>query len=170
MHKRFQFDLKGLLAAMAVGGGGLALVKWLVVLLHSEEGDPFGLVCSCPFWCLSVFIAARFDRRRGGRGIAGGAWGGAIPIVLVVVASSKAVPVDIHRAVLLTLYGAVLAAFLTGFCLMLIDGVPCHASRFFYWNWASLPAVFACALWLFGWSHSWRRTGRATTPIGNGRG
>jgi len=150
-YERFQFNLKGLLAATAIGGAGLAMLRWLVDLLRSENGS-FGIVCSCPFWYLSVFIGARIDRGRGGRGIAGGAWGGAIPIVLVVLGSLEEAPVDIHRAVVFTLYGAVLAAFLTAFCLLLIDGAPRDASRFFYWNWASLPAVFACALWLFGWS------------------
>jgi hypothetical protein len=150
-YERFQFDLKGLLAAMAIGGAGLATLRWLVDLLRSENGS-FGMVCSCPFWYLSVFIGARVDRSGGGRGIAGGAWGGAIPIVLVVLGSLEEAPVDIHRAVVFTLFGAVLAAFLTAFCLLLIDGAPRDVSRFFYWNWASLPAIFACALWLFGWS------------------
>jgi len=163
--ERFNFDMQGLLAAFAVFGAALAMLQWSTKLLGSLV--PIGVLV-CPFSCLglSSLLGSAIERGQGGRGLKGGAWGGALPLLLTLpFAEGVDLDFSLQQIVLFVCYWAVAGAFVGGALSLMRDGAPRDLSWFFYWNWRSLFPIAAIALILFAWSQ-WVAPYRAVTVGG----
>ena len=143
------FNLQGLLAAIAVFGAALAMLKWSL-----QMAGPCGLVCLLFCLCPCALVGGLIERTRGRRGLAGGACGAALPVILFAsIAEGADLTVSLPHGVLLALYSAVCGAVVVGLYSLAVDGRPQHVlSRFFYWNWLSVAPISSCAVVLFSWS------------------
>lgn len=152
-QSRLQFDVKMLLAATALCAVALVLAKWLADLFNAMGSGAAVLICPLSFFVACALVGTACDRASHRSGLRGGALGGVLPALFVVVFGPGVdCDVDLQHSVLFLSCAGVYGAVLAGLCSLALDGVPRDVSVFFYWSWRSAAPIAVCTVALLAWS------------------